>query len=155
MQYTDKYKFLLGEETLFKTARIEVAGNYFWSFFEHVLKSVLYKFSQFVKGPDENKPFKNIIRPILNLQYRAEGFDVKDIELFINDSEKYYKSFLIKKYHEKWAREKEMDTFIDSLVESYVDFGGALVKRMKNGMPEVVPLQRIAFCDQTDLLSGA
>src|SRR3990167_8367515 len=153
MQYTDKYKFLLGEETLFKTARIEVAGNYFWSFFEHILKSFLYKNSQFVKGPDENKPFKNIIRPILNLQYHTEGFDVKHIELFINDSEKYFKSFLIRKYHEKWAREEGLDTFIDELVESYVDYGGTLVKRMKNGV-EVVPFQRLAFCDQTNLLSG-
>ena len=154
MQYTNLYDFILGEETLFKTSKIEVARGYFWSFFEHILKSVLYKHSQFVKGPDENKPFKNIIKPILNLQYRSEGFDVKDIELFVNDAEKYFKSFLIRKYHEKWAREEEIDTFIDAMVESYVDFGGALIKRIKSGV-ELVPLQRLAFVDQTDILSGA
>src|SRR3990167_8236998 len=140
MQYTDKYKFILGEEQLFKTARIEVAGNYFWSFFEHVLKTFLYMNSQFIKGPDENKPFKNIILPIINLEKRLEDFDVKDIELFVNDSEKYFKSFLIRKYHEKWAREEGLDTFIDAMVESYAEYGGALVKRLKNGVM-VVHLQ--------------
>ena len=154
MQYKNLYDFLLGEEQAFKTARIEVAGSWRWSFYEHVLKTVLYLNSQFIKGADENKPFKNIIRPIINLQNRAEGFDVKDIELFVNDSEKYYKSFLIRKFHEKWAREEGMDTFIDAMVESFVAFGGTLVKRTKGGV-ESVPFQRIAFCDQTDILSGA
>ena len=154
MFYQDKYLFIISEEEKFKTARTEVAGSYFWSFFEHILKTVLYKNSQFFDKPDNNKPFKNIIRPILNLQYRAEGFDVKDIELFIKDSEKYFKSFLIRKYHESWAREEEIDTFIDAMVESYVDFGGALVKKKADGAPELVPLQRIAFCDQTDILAG-
>ncbi len=99
MQYQDIYQFILAEEQNFKTARIEVAGSYFWSFFEHVLKTTLYKLSKFIKNPDdESKPFKNIIRPILNLQYRAEGFDVKDIELYVDNAEKYYKSFLLRKY---------------------------------------------------------
>ena len=37
-----------------------------------------------------------------------------------------------------------------------MDFGGALIKSLpKEPKPEVVPLQRLAFCDQTNLLGGA
>ena len=34
------------------------------------------------------------------------------------------------------------------------NFGGTIVKDVNDVAPEVVPLQRIAFCDQTDILSG-
>jgi hypothetical protein len=47
-----------------------------------------------------------------------------------------------------------MDTFIDQLVESYVDYGGVLVKNVKGVRPEIVDLRTITFCDQTDILSG-
>jgi hypothetical protein len=132
---------------------IPINDTWQWSMFDHIKTTVLYKNSQLLSGKDDFKPVKNITRPILNLQYRAEGFDVKDITLFVNNKENYYKSLIIKKYHEKYARENGLDTVIDDMVESYVDFGGALLKKGPKG-PEVVPLQSIAFCDQTDILSG-
>lgn len=121
---------------------------------DHINTTVLYKNSQLVNGKDEFTPVKNITRPILNLQYRAEGFDVKDIVLFVDDAGKYHLSFLVKKFHEKWALENGIDTVIDAMVESYIDFGGALLKNINDVKPEVVPLQSIVFCDQTDILSG-
>lgn len=133
---------------------IPIEDSWDWNMKEHIKLSILYKNSQLSTGKDDNKPVKNITRPILNLQYRAEGFDVKDINVFINDSDYYYKSLLVKKFHDKWARENDIDTFIDDLVESYVDFGGVLVKNVNKTYPEVVPLKSIAFCDQTDILSG-
>src|SRR6267154_2047215 len=148
------YDFVVAEETAYNTIPVQVADGYEWSMPTHIRTTVLYKNSQYLTGKDDSKPFKNIIRPILNLQYRAEGFDVKDIVLFVNDSEKYYMSFLVSKYHEKWARENKIDTFIDNLVESFIDFGGSLVKNVNSERPEVVKLQSIAFCDQTDLLGG-
>jgi len=150
----DIFSLIVSEETAYQTLPVNVIENYDWNMSEHIKISTLYKNSVYLTGKDDNKPFKNIIRPILNLQYRAEGFDVKDIVLFVNDVKNYFKSFLIKKFHEKWARENKIDTFIDEMVESYVDFGGALIKDVNEVRPEVVPLQRIAFCDQTDILSG-
>src|SRR4030042_3336953 len=150
----DIFSFIKNEESAYQTLPITVAEGYEWSMYKHIKLSLLYKVSQFETGNSDDKPFKNIVRPILNLQYRAERFDVKDIVLFVNEAKNYYKSFLIKKYHEKWARENEIDTFIDDLVESYVDFGGTLIKDVNDVKPEVVPMQRIAFCDQTDILSG-
>lgn len=151
------YDYIVQEEAAYDQP-IEIIDGYDWNMKEHIRLSVLYKNSQFSRNNTESqrddKPFKNIVRPLLNLQYRAEGFDVKDIELFIDDSKKYYKSFLLRKYHEKWARENHLDTFIDAVVESYIDFGGALLKKGKNSIPEVTKLQTIAFADQTNLLGG-
>ena len=154
MDAQDIFSFITTQETAFALP-IKIEDGWEWNMREHIKLSILYKNSKFSTGNnDGNRPYKNIIRPILNLQYRAEGFDVKDIVLFVNDRKNYFKSFLIKKFHEQWARENKIDTFIDKMVESYVDFGGVLVKNVNEVRPEVVSLQSIVFCDQTDILSG-
>ena len=156
MQYKDVYEYIITEKTSYETSTIPLTDNWEWSMFEHIKRSFSLKNSKFSSGNnDNNRPFKNIIRPILNVQYRTEGFDVKDIVAFVNDAKNYYKSFLVKKFHPRWARANNIDTFIDELVESYVDYGLALVKNVNDVRPEVVPLQRLAFCDQTDILTGA
>jgi hypothetical protein len=150
------YDYAAAQETAYQTLPITVMDGYEWQMWNHIRTTLFYKNSKYTSSgkPGDDRPFKNIIRPILNLQYRAEGFDVKDIVLFVNDQENYYKSFLVKKYHEKYARKAKIDTFIDELVETYCDYGGTLVKNVNQERPEVVPWQSIAFCDQTDLLSG-
>lgn len=148
------FEYVKREEVNYENP-IPIFDGYEWGMRTHLKESLCYKLSQFIDGnPNHLKPFKNIVRPILNLQYRTEGFDVKDIELYVDEAKNYFKSFLIRKYHERWARQEGIDTFIDELVESYVDFGGALIKDVNGARPEVVPLQSIAFCDQTDMLSG-
>ncbi len=150
----DVFSFITAEENNFQVLPVKIFEGYEWSMFKHIKLTTLYKNSQFESGNSDDKPFMNIIRPILNLQYRAEGFDVKDIVLFVEEQKRYYKSFLIKKYHEKWARNNRMDDYIDKVVEAYVDFGGILTKKVNKKMPEVVPWQSIAFCDQTDVMAG-
>lgn len=135
---------------------IELEGGWNWSMKQHLKRSFLYMNSQFLENNSDrqNRPFKNIVLPILNIHFRTEGFDVKDIELYIENPDEYYKSLLLKKYHSKWAVENEIDTFIDEMTESYVTYGGALIrKRIKNVKPEVVDLRTIAFCNQTDILA--
>ena len=148
------FELITTEENNYQTTPHNVTDTWNWKMSEHILTTVHYKNSIFIGGKDDNKPFKNIILPILTLQYTAEDFDVKDINLFVDNAEEYYKSFILKKYHDKWARENHIDTFIDELVESYVDFGGVLVKNVNQARPEVVKLQSIAFCDQGNLLGG-
>ena len=135
---------------------IPLEDGWDWNMKGHIRRSFLYKHSQFERNNHdrEQRPNKNIVRPILNIHYRTEGFDVKDIGIYVDNSDTFYKSFLVRKFHEKWALEDEMDTFIDELVESYVDYGGVLVKKVKGVRPEVVDLRTLAFCDQTDILSG-
>lgn len=150
------YDFVVEQKTAYNKP-ISVSDGWDWGMKEHLKRSFLYKNSQFERDNEnrDKRPFKNIVRPILNIQYRTEGFDVKDIEIYVSNPEKYHKSFLTKKFHDKWALENQIDTFIDEVVESYVDYGGVLVRDLGENRPEVVDLRNIAFCDQTDILSGA
>ena len=150
--YLTPYELIKAEETLFQTQSVKVADNYDWNFYKHCLTTLLYKNSIFLTGKSDDKPFKNITLPLLRLRYHTEGFDLKDIVLFVNEAKNYYKSFFVRKWHDKWARKNKIDNFIDGVVESFVDYGGALVKNAEP--PEVVPFQRLAFCDQTDILGG-
>jgi len=148
------FDYITEQESLYKTMRVPIADGYEWNMYEHIRKTTLYKNSKFTTGSDDgSRPYKNIILPIAKLAYRAEGFDVKDIELFINNKDEYYKSFLARKYHENWALTKQIDAFIDTIVTTAFDYGGVLVKKTKNNV-EVVPFQRIAFCDQTNIMGG-
>ncbi len=148
------HDYIVEQEKAWKLP-IDVNENWRWNMFDHITISVLYKNSQLHSGGDkEFKPVKNITRPLLNLQYRAMAFDLKDIIIFIDSSTEYFKSLLVRKYHEMWAKKNDLDTFINRMIESYTDFGGVLVKDVDDVKPEVVPLQSLAFCDQTDILSG-
>ncbi len=149
----DIYKYIKTEADDFKTKLVPITENWEWNMWKHLNISTLYKYSKFsTTGPD--RPNKNITLPILRLQYRTEGFDVKDVELFVNELKNYYKSLLARKFYQKYARDNKIDDLIDQTVESFVDYGGALLKKGKDAIPEVVPLTTIAFCDQTDIMSG-
>lgn len=149
------FEYIVEQEEQFRKP-VPIESNWYWNFPDHVRRSFSYKHSQFEEDNEDRaeRPFKNIVRPVLNVAYRTEGFDVKDIDIYVDNADEYYKSFLLRKYYQKWALKNEMDTFIDEVVESFVDYGGVLVKKTKNVRPEVVDLRTVAFCDQTDLLAG-
>lgn len=149
----DVYSYIKREETNYQKP-IQLEDGWDWGMRDHLRRSFLYKNSQFEEDNlnRDLRPNKNIILAILNVEYRTEGFDVKDIELYVDNPDEYYKSFLVKKFHTKWALENEMDTFIDEVVESYTDYGGALVRNTNKNRPEVVDLRTMAFCNQTNLL---
>lgn len=150
------YEYILQEEGAFRTSRVPLASNWRdWNMFEHVDRSFQLKNSRFYKGQqDYTRPFNNIILPIANVNYRSEGFDVKDVQIYVDNAENYHKSFLARKKHNFWAKDSNIDTAIDESVESYYDYGLTLVKNVNEARPEVIQLQQIAFCDQTDIMSG-
>ena len=148
------FDFIINQKTVYeKPIMLEDGWN--WNFKKHLRRSFLYKNSQFELVNDDRdlRPNKNIVRSSLNIQYRTEGFDVKDIELYVNNSDLYYKSFVVRKYHNKWAVENQIDTFIDEVVESYVDYGGILARNTNSSRPEVIDLRSLAFCSQKNLLA--
>lgn len=152
----DIYQYVLTEESNFKTARVPLATNWRdWNMSEHIDRSFTLKNSRFYKGQqDYKRPFNNIILPIANVNYRTEGFDVKDVQIYVDNAENYHKSFIARKFHNWWAKENAIDTAIDESVESYFDYGLVLVKNVNEARPEVIQLQQIAFCDQSDIMSG-
>lgn len=150
----DIFGYIIREEANYKRP-IPLTDSWDWSMREHVRLSFLYSNSQLSTGKSDFKPVKNITRPILNLQHRTEDIELKDVQIYIDDPEQYHLSLLVKKYHDDvFVVENDIDTFFDELNVSRIDYGGGLSKQLNKPAPEVVPLQSIAFCDQTDILSG-
>ena len=80
------FDYILAEKAFYESEiKVPISNGYEWSMADHLKKSVLYPLSQYLTGNSDDKPFNQLIQPILNLQHRAEGFDVKDIILYVND----------------------------------------------------------------------
>lgn len=148
------FDYILSEESSYQTLGVPIVDQWDFRMHQHIQLSTLYKYGQLSTGKTDDKPVKNIVKPVLNVARRSEGFDVKDIEPYVNDQDNHFKSFLVRKFHDKWARKWGIDTVIDESMDSFIDYGLTLVKDVNETRPEAVPLQRIAFCDQTDILSG-
>lgn len=149
------YEYILTEKNRYETVPIQLTKSKTWSMREHIERCTNVANGWFHQGAnDGNRPYDDIVTPIVDVAFRSEGFDVKDIIPFVDDAEQSYKSFLIKKYHPKWARKNELDSFIDEVVESSIIYDLVLIKNVNNVRPEVVPLENIAFCDQTDVMKG-
>lgn len=151
----DVYSYITAETASWRTVRVPLTNSKDWNMYEHIQRCTNVANAWYHKGNNDGlRPYDDIVTPIINVAFRSEGFDVKDIVPFVNDAENYYKSFLIKKYHPQWARKNKLDTFIDEVVETSIIYDLALVKRIKGVRPEVVDLKTLAFCDQTDVMAG-
>ncbi len=152
-QYNTVFEYTQAMEQAYKLP-IPLNGKV-WSMKDHITTSILYRDSDIIANKTDMTPIKNITRPILNLQYRTEDIDVKDVQIYVDEPDRYHLSFLVKRYHDDvFTKEYDIDSFFDELNQARVDFGAGLSKSLKHPCPEVVPLQTIAFCDQTDILSG-
>src|SRR3990167_7303869 len=152
------FSYITQEETAYQTREISLGENWTWNMREHLSVSFHFKYGKYLGISNDLKtkpPFQNIILPILEFRYAAEDRDVKDIIFETEEPEKQHLSFLIKKYWDDvFTIENNLDEFLDDSIEEKVDFGGCLVKKGAGAVPEVLPLQSIAFCDQTDILGG-
>lgn len=149
------FEYIENEKTAWKTTRVPLTGSKDWNMSEHIERCTNVANAWFHTGNNDGiRPYDDIVTPIINVAFRSEGFDVKDIVPFVNDAVNYYKSFIIKKYHPQWARKNQIDTFIDDVVETSIIYDLVLVKDINNTRPEVVDLKTIAFCDQTDIMAG-
>jgi hypothetical protein len=151
----DVYSYITSEKNKWRIDLVPLTNSKDWNMYEHIQRCKNVSNGWFHKGKNDGlRPYNDIVTPIIDVAFRSEGFDVKDIVPYVNDADNYYKSFLVKKYHPQWARENELDTFIDEVVENSVIYDLVLVKNVNNVRPEVVDLSTIAFCDQTDVMAG-
>lgn len=149
------YSYITREKTAWRTTRVPLTNSKDWNMSEHIERCLNVANAWYHTGKNDGlRPYNDIVTPIIDVAFRLEGFDVKDIYPYIDDSERYYMSFLIRKYHPQWARKNELDTFIDEVVESSIIYDLVVIKDINEVRPEVIKLQDIAFCDQTDILSG-
>src|SRR3990167_2437229 len=154
----DIYSFINSEETNYSTQEVTVFDNFSWNMMAHIQTSLAMKNGKFITASNDLKtknPFKNIVLPAVRFRYHAEDIDVKDITIYVDDPDLFHLSFLVKKYYDDvFIVENDLDTFFDRAIVQKVDFGGVLTKKGKGAVPEVIKLESIAFCDQTNLLGG-
>lgn len=155
MENNPVFGYITTEENRWRTSRVPLTRSKDWNMYEHIERCTNVANAWYHTGVnDGNRPYDDIVTPILNVAFRSEGFDVKDIVPYVNDVEESYKSFIVKKLHPQWARKNELDTFIDDVVETSVIYDLVLVKNVNNARPEVIDLKTIAFCDQTNVMAG-
>lgn len=150
------YDFVKSEENSFETDEIRVGDNWNWNMRKHIQMIFHLKNGVFYTGENDfMRAFKAVMRPLLRLSYWTEDLEVKDVTFFIENIDGRVLSFLIKKYHDEvYCRENDVDFLFDQITESDIDYGGVLLQRTEK-IPEVIPLNSIAFCDQTNVLGGA
>lgn len=149
----DIYEFITNEELEFAKG-IDILG-WDWSMADHIKTSFFYKHGRLLNGNDDDTPVKNIMKPILNMQYWAEDIDVKDIILYIENPDMYHLSFLVKKYHDDvFIQKNNLDSLFDELNQSRIDYGAGLAMDIGRARPQRVDLETIAFCNQSNLLTS-
>ncbi len=152
----DIYEYIKTEEKNYETAEVRIGDNWHWNMRNHIQMIFHLKNGLFFTGENNwLRAFKNIMEPILNLSYWSEKIEVKDVVFFIEEDDNRVLSFLIKKFHDDvYSHKYNLDTLFDEITESDLDYGGALVQKSDTPKPEVITLNSIAFCDQTDIEGG-
>lgn len=149
------YDYVKSEEAKFETEDIQVGDNWYWNFKKHIQMIFHLKNGVFFTGENNwLRAFKNIFEPILELSYWTEDIEMKEVVIYTEDEDNRAVSFLAKKYHDEvFSKKHNLDEMLDEITESDLDYGGVLVQ---DGVerPEVIQLNSIAFCDQTDILGG-
>ncbi len=151
----DVFAYITTEKNNWRTARVPMTNSKSWNMFEHIERCTNVANAWFNKGENDGlRPYDDLVTPIVDVAFRSEGFDVKDIIPFVNNADNYYKSFLVKKFHPKWARDNELDTFIDQGAETSIIYDLVIVKDINQTRPQVIDLKSIAFCNQVDASKG-
>ncbi len=146
------YSYIKTEESKYESDEVQIGENWMWNMRNHIQMIFHLKNGVFYTGlNDYLRAFKNIMQPMLSLSYWTEDLEVKDAVLYTEQDNNRALSFLLKKYHDEvYSKEHDLETLFDEITESDIDFGGVLVQKAK-GCPEVLQLNSIAFCDQTDI----
>lgn len=149
------YDWVKREAAAFETDEIQVGQNWYWNFRTHVQMIFHLKHGKFFTGANDwLRAFKAVMLPLLRSSYWTEDLEVKDVVFFIENADNRALSFLVKKYHDEvYTREHNLDTLFDEITVSDIDYGGALVQKGKD-RPEVIPLNSVEFCDQTEMKGG-
>jgi hypothetical protein len=149
------FDWIKQQESDYETREIQLGDNWYWNMRKHIQMIFHLKNGIFFTGENNwMRAFKNVMEPILQLNYWTEDIEVKDVVFYIEGHRGKVLSFLIKKYHDEvYVRENDLETLFDEITESDIDYGGVVVQKGVE-LPEVIPLNSIAFCDQTDVLGG-
>lgn len=156
MAEKDIFSYIQTQENAFETEEVQLGDNWSWNMRIHVQMIFHLMNSQFYTGKNDwMRSFKNIMEPLIDLANWTEDIEVKDIVFFIENDESRVFSFLLKKYHDEvYVREHNLDEFIDEITEQDNTYGGIITQKTNDPKPETLELNRLAFCDQTNIVGG-
>ena len=152
----DIFQYITTEESKFQTDKIQIGTNWQWNMKEFVQMVFHLKHGVFFSGENDwMRAFKNVMDIVLGNAKVAEDIELKDVVFFSESANGRVASFFFKKYHDEvYSKKYDLDELFDEITESDVDYGGVIVDTMSKERPTVVPLTKVAFCDQTDMLGG-
>ncbi len=90
-QYNTIFEYVTQMESSYKQP-IDINGK-MWSMKDTIRTAILYRDSDIIANKTDMTPIKNITRPILNLQYRTEDIDVKDVQIYVDEPDRYHLSW--------------------------------------------------------------
>jgi hypothetical protein len=80
MNYQNIQEYIVSEEASYKTTRIPLTDNKDWNMYQHIQRCKNVANAWYHTGADDgNRPYDDLVTPIINVAFRTEGFDVKDI----------------------------------------------------------------------------
>lgn len=150
------FEYILTEEQKFDTDKISIGTNWNWSMKEFVQMIFHLKHGVFFSGENDwMRAFKNVMDITLTNAKVLEDIELKDVIFFSESDNGRVASFFFKKYHDEvYSKEHDLDELFDEINESDGAYGGVIVDTMPKERPTVMPLTKVAFCDQTDILGG-
>lgn len=150
------FNYITQQENAFDTEEVQVGSNWRWNFKNHVQMIFHLRNGVFFQGENDwMRSFREVMDPVLELAKWTEDLEVKDVVFFIENKPGRVASFFVKKYHDEvYVREHDLDELFDEITESDIDYGGVLVEMISEKRPKVLPLPRIAFCDQTEVMGA-
>lgn len=150
------YEYITQEEAAFDRDQIQIGQNWKWNFKNHVQMIFHLKNGVFFQGENDwMRAFREVMDPIIQLAKWMQDIEVKDVLFFSESKNGRIASFFIKKYHDEvYVKKHNLDELFDEITESDIVYGGSFVDHATDERPKIIDLTRIAFCDQTDILSG-
>ena len=87
-EYKDSFSYILAEKNNWRTARVPLTQSKDWNMYEHIQRCKNVANAWYHQGKNDGlRPYNDIVTPIIDVAFRSEGFDVKDIVPYVNSSQ--------------------------------------------------------------------
>lgn len=105
-----------------------------------------YMNSQFItKSKNNNRTFYNVTKPAVDTYAKNIDLDTKDIVFRAKRSEDRIRSYFLNRKLEQFNSDYNSGYFLNLLERRFVEYGTAIVRNMKDEMPELVDLHHFYF----------
>lgn len=106
----------------------------------------LYINSQFwTRSNNKNRTFYNVTKPAVDTYAKNIDLDTKDIVFKAKKNEDRIRSYFLNRKLEQFNSDQNAGFFLNLLERRFVEYGTAIVRNMKEEMPEIVDLHNFYY----------